>query len=457
MAASPTSPPRPKSPRSPLAITNGVFQNGAWYCNCGLIARRKTVRKSSKNYGRTFYMCSVERGGGNFCDFFLWGEDAERRERAGFMSNGRSEKRQTTLLESMAPRKGKQKAKQPAGKFLYSMMSADELAAVGGASTSRTADASKPNAAAAAASAAAESSTLRESGNGTSSRSANNFDTTSEEEEAGEYTRLTRSHATTNKNPNLQPSAMARTPTGPPTSSKRKRPLDDDEHDLLDDLSSSGEEELMAMSDLSAKHYNAFTTPRAPRTADVKDGMPTPSLTMGRSTKKVLFKGVGDDNCIRSSVTPSAKRQRLEARTAAPPSNASAAVQLWGTSAVIKGPAPASSSSASASASASAPGTEAGSSPQKPAVSDVHPEHLTTEVMDLLKDGAVAKSVRDAVRKAIDRYVSQAKGYERGRDAARKVAKDAEDRVARLQSKVDALETSRQELRTQLMDMWNKL
>ncbi|KAI1820336.1 hypothetical protein F4861DRAFT_523377 [Xylaria intraflava] len=421
----------PPQRNPPLDMTNGVFQNGAWHCKCGLIARKKTVRTNSKNYGRCFYKCRTDRDEGNWCDFFLWVDDAERRERAVFLSNGRSEKRQATLLESITPRKGKTKGKQGAGR------SSDLPVVVAG--SAHTAAASKPDLVASPRDservpAAAGGLTVKEGGE-TSSRPGNHQLTTSDEEEEDDEEEIsspTRSHAA--RHNNLQPSAMAKTPTTSAASFKRKRPLLE-EQDLLDELSSGGEEELVAMSEISSKQYSAFTTPTAPRTADIKDGMPTPSLTQGRSTKKVLFKGVEGGEGGEGG-TSGAKRQRLEGET---PSHAA---RLFGTNAVID---------AAAASSSPTPQTPFHTTP------DLNPDNLTKEVMELLKDANLTKSVRGAVRTVLERYAAQAKGYERGRDTARKAAKEAEERAGRLQAKIDALESSRQELRTQLMDTWSKL
>ncbi|KAI2635274.1 hypothetical protein GGS21DRAFT_515119 [Xylaria nigripes] len=431
------------------SLTNGEFRNGNWYCNCQprRIARKKTVTRNTKNYGKGFYVCNIEPNEGNWCGFFLWVEEAEKRARAYFSTNGRSEKRQTTLDETITSRKGKakkgkekekdkdkEKHKNKAEKISTTNPVNEKPTVEDGASSSK-------NHARAPMSKLASPAPERHTGD---DNGANTHATTSDEEEEDddddddddddeeEVIRPTKPQST-----GAHSSAMPRITTRSSSSSKRKRSFED-EPDLLEDLSSSCEDELVAVTDNSSKHYDAFATPSARRTTDVKNGFPTPSLTAtaGRSTKKVLFQVVDTEK-------PSAKRPRIETNASASgPTTLSGptAEQLWGTSAVIYVP-----SSSPSAASASTPPT------------GPNPDDLTKEVLELLKNETIAPSVRGAVRKTLEKFVSQAKGYERGRDTARKAAKEADDRVARLQVKVDALEMSRQDLRTQLMDMWSKL
>jgi GRF zinc finger len=58
-------------------------------CNPRLPAPHFQVRKEGPNTGRWFYTCQEPKGKG--CRFFLWDEDAARREMTAVMSNSRSE------------------------------------------------------------------------------------------------------------------------------------------------------------------------------------------------------------------------------------------------------------------------------------------------------------------------------------------------------------------------------
>ncbi|KAI0447759.1 hypothetical protein F4803DRAFT_497410 [Xylaria telfairii] len=423
------SPSPPSTPPSPPNPKHGVFRNERWLCNCDprLDAEVKTVKNSSKNHGKRFYSCP-KYGKGNHCDMFIFTDEAKKREWESLMSNGRSEKRQTTLLESMTPSKGKRRLEPPTAEV------DDPQAMANGASTSNSATASTSNTAPLPRSrnnlsSMAQPSTSKGTNGVASSRPKEFYDTTSDEDEDEEEISNHKPRITNNNN--LEPSTIAATPTTQPTVSKRKRPVE--EEDLLDDLSSGGEEELVAATELSSKnasalgkHRNTFITPSTTRTADViQNGLPTPSLTKSKSVKKVLFKeevaGEGSSN----GATTSSKRQRLE-DAPAPTSHAS---RLFGTDATIE------------------------PSPSPPLVNT----NLTNEIMGLLKDEDITSSVRSEVRRTLEKYVNQAKGYERGRDASRRAVKEAEDRATAMKQRVDDLERSRQELRNQLMDLWGRV
>ncbi|KAI0555440.1 hypothetical protein F4679DRAFT_169156 [Xylaria curta] len=429
------SPSPPSTPKSPSF--NGIFRNQRWLCNCDprLDAVVKTVTQNPKNHGRRFYSCP-NYGKGNYCDMFLFIDDARARELEYLMTNGRSEKRQTTLLESMTPSKGKRRS-----------VDATALAEVDDpqvgdnvASTSKSAMASTaplPRSSIGPPS-SAQSSTLK--GSGDMSPLKEFYEDTSDEDKDEEETSNRKSRTTNN---NLQSSRVPTTPITRLTGSKRKRPFE--EEDLLDDLSSGGEEELVAITESSSKAASTgkqrypFITPSATRTADMmQNGLPTPSQTRGTSVKKVLFKDyvAGKSSTNGADMTP--KRQQLEDDT----TPASHAARLFGTDAIIGEP-PSPSPPSSSPPSSSLPSSSS--------------TNLTSEVMGLLKDENITPAVRSEVQKTLDRYVNQAKGYEQGRDASRKAFKEAEKRIAEMQQKNDQLERSRRELRTQLQNMWGKI
>ncbi|KAI8946077.1 hypothetical protein F4801DRAFT_91533 [Xylaria longipes] len=420
------SPSPPSTPQSPQNPKHGVFRNERWLCNCDprLDAVVKTVSKNTKNYGRRFYACP-KFGQGNYCDMFLFVDDAKPRNQKCLMSNGRSEKRQTTLHESMTPSKGKRRSEDATTLAEVD----DPQAVINGASTSKSETASTSNMAPLPSSSDNPPSTLK----GSSRPDDFYDDTTSDEdadgddEEAGNHT----SHTTTNDN--LRSSAIAATPTTQLTGSKRKRPSQEEE-DFLDDLSSDVEKELVAVTEQSSrtistlgKQRDAFITPSATRTTSMmQNGLPTPSLTKGNSVKKVLFKDdVAAESCS-INATASPKRRRLQ-EDGLPTSDAS---RLFGTDATI------------------------GPSPSPPPALNTD---LASEIMGLLKDEDITPSVRKEVRKTLEKYVNQAKGYELGRDVSRKAVKEAEDRAAALQQRIDGLERARQDLRSQLMEIWQRV
>ncbi|TRX93154.1 hypothetical protein FHL15_006022 [Xylaria flabelliformis] len=435
------SPSPPSTPKSPSF--NGIFRNQRWLCNCDprLDAVVKTVTQNPKNHGRRFYSCP-NYGKGNYCDMFLFIDDAKARELECLMTNGRSEKRQTTLLESMTPSKGKRRLTDASATAeINDSQVGDNVASrsfIGPASTDHSSTLKgsdiRP-------SLTARSSTLKGSDENLRFQLDEFYNDTSDEDEDEEGTSNYNSRTTTDNN--LQPSRVPTTPTAQRAGSKRKCPFE--EEDLLDDLSSGGEEELITITESSSKaasaigkqrNPNPFITPSVTRTTDVlQNGLPTPSLTRGASVKRVLFRDelAGQSSTSGANTTQTPKRQQLDG--AMPLSQAA---QLFGTDAIIKTPPSPSPPSSSPSSSSSS-------------------TNLTSEVMSLLKNENITPAVRSEVRKTLEKYVNQAKGYERGRDASRKAVKEAEDRTAAMQQKIDDLERSRQELRGQLMTMWGKI
>lgn len=200
---------------------------------------------------------------------FIFTDEAKKREWESLMSNGRSEKRQTTLLESMTPSKGKRRPEAPTAEV------DDPQVVANGASPSNSATASTSNIAPPPRSrnnlsSMTQHSTSKGTNGVASSRPKEFYDTTSDEDEDEDEGETSNHKSRITNNNNLEPSTIAATPTTQPTVSKRKRPLEEEE-DLLDDLSSGGEEELVAATELSSrtasKQRNAFVTPSTARTA----------------------------------------------------------------------------------------------------------------------------------------------------------------------------------------------
>ncbi|RYP45474.1 hypothetical protein DL769_011459 [Monosporascus sp. CRB-8-3] len=272
--AVPSTPPPPSRP-------DGLLRDGVWYCNCTprLPAVQFTVRRETKNKGRSFYGCPKKRGEGNQCDLFLWAEDARSREVGAVLmtkspetpGSGRKKLRQTTLHASITPRtdRGRREDERTPVTEVADL----NLIARGGAS----APAPVP------APASAETATVRASSDSCSAPPPvaaddpdldSNLSTDPEDELA-----RTAGAATTSSSAN--------------TGSKRKRPDDEDEYS---DLSSGEEEQLLAIADRSpglggGKKRDAFATPSVPvgRTLDVEmaGGVPTP-LT-DKPVRRVLF------------------------------------------------------------------------------------------------------------------------------------------------------------------------
>ncbi|KAI3328918.1 hypothetical protein HD806DRAFT_266157 [Xylariaceae sp. AK1471] len=432
MFSSPPSPPSsPSSPTTRVRPSNGQFRNGSWYCNCPKPRKAYILRvtANTKNYGRLFYTCPIdpEEGKGNSCRFFLLHDDAEKRQKKCFWSNNRSEMRQTTLHDSITPRKGKQ-------------------AAVNGALTpalaaALTSTSALPPRSTTGPSTTAESSTLKGSSEGTPEQPVNIYDTTSDEEEEEKegIKSPTKSRTTTNNNNNLQAGTIAQTPTMPSTGSKRKQPADDVE-DLFDNLSADTEDEWIAMTEKSSKtrsthgrHDDTSLTPTAPRNtnADMETGLATP-LTKGKSpVERILFPpgNPGESSC--SAPTPLTKGKSPVERILFPPRNPgesscgtsnAAKRQRLETAATI----PSSSSSSSSS-----------TTPQ------VTPAEPTREVMVLLNDAKISDSLRNKVRRTLDKHAAQTKELKR--------------RNAELNARVEELEQGNKSTKTKLLNLFQEL
>ncbi|KAI8965997.1 hypothetical protein F5Y11DRAFT_311065 [Daldinia sp. FL1419] len=266
----------PSSPSSKGKVPlSGQFRNGIWHCNCipRLPAVLCVAKRDTANKGRSFYACKKDRNKENKCNFFLWTEDAHKREVDNVLTNSRSEtggtpsrrvrKRQRTLHESITPAKEKRQGKTPITSLadLKHMLSPGSPSVMAKNSTK-------------------EASSSKEAGNPEKNSSSDD--------------ELT------------QPDPTPDTPSGRP---KRKRSIGEE----YNDLSSGEEEELLALADSSAqaqtKTRDAFTTPSANRT-HIEDGLATP-LT-DKPIRRVLFTDPD------SPVTP---KRDLAAASTSPPSS----------------------------------------------------------------------------------------------------------------------------------------
>ncbi|KAK5630040.1 hypothetical protein RRF57_005755 [Xylaria bambusicola] len=372
----------------------------------------RTIKSSySKNRGKRFWGCPAGQQE-NHCDMFVLEEEAQRRERENFRSNGRSEKRQTVLPQTYTPRKVKQELpRSPAKVEVIDLEAVDDDVSTSNSRPPQKSPKLSP---------------------GTGAADSDQYDTTSDEDE-DDYE--VNDHARSLiKTTTLRPSAMAKTPA---ISSKKRQPSQ--EENYLSDLSESGTEDLAVLAEMSTKaairqgkQRESPITPSTTRMTNIENGLPTPSLTKGKSPKKLLFNNSeGSESNTCNEASP--KRQRL---------NESEAVRLFGTTATI-------------------PPTRASPSPSpSPAPSSSsQPDtaNLTSEVMGLLKNENITAPTRSAVRLTLEKYVNQARGLEKGRDASRKAVKNAEDRIARLQARIDELEQARQKSKAELMNIHQRM
>ncbi|KAI1750781.1 hypothetical protein F4782DRAFT_507860 [Xylaria castorea] len=342
---SPSSP--PQSRQAPM---NGQFRNGIWYCNCKppRPARFQVVKKeTSEHIYKPFYGCPVNGTEGNRCTMFVLADDAEQRQWECFKSSGRSEKRQTTILESFSL----SKAKRTPGKSAPVIETID-LEALGDESTTLpsaaalTSNPASPSGSQLEPSSSAETSTLKDSSENPYSGLGDIYDASpiEDEIEGGLNNR-------TSNNTTLQPSGMAETAIGkrPGSASKRK--------------AQNGE---------LGRHRNPFITPTTVRTTDMENGLPTPSRTNINSVIRLLF----EDESSRTSAA-NAKKQRLG------PDKAQE-TDLSGLDLAILSSVPASPNNS--------------------------PANISSEITDLFKDVDMATETREAVQKAIsifeDRYAA---------------------------------------------------
>ncbi|RYP31003.1 hypothetical protein DL767_005943 [Monosporascus sp. MG133] len=387
--AAPSTPPPPSRP-------DGLLRNGVWWCNCTprLAAVQYMVRRETKNKGRSFYGCPKKQKGseGNPCDLFLWAEDARSREVDAVLmtkspetpGSNRKKMRQTTLHASIMPRTDRSRRVDER----TPVTEVADLNSITRGAASAAAPVPVP--------ASAETSTLRASSGSSSAPSpvaADDLDldgdlSTNAEDEPARMADVATASGSAN------------------TGSRRKRPDDEDEYP---DFSSGEEEQLLAIADRSSglggsKKRDAFATPSVAtgRTHDMEmaRGMPTP-LT-DKPVRRVLF---ADPKVGSSSSTTHHDNNNKRQRTV----------------------------------------DEAGdrASPSRSAGESTH-DDVTHEVMSLLQTRErLDEAVLRDVRAALERHAARARGLERGRDVARRAARDAEARVAELQRRVADLEDRR--------------
>ncbi|KAH6648292.1 hypothetical protein BKA67DRAFT_574303 [Truncatella angustata] len=417
--------------------TNGHFTKGQWLCNCKprLPAVQFQVKRESRNKGRWFYTCQVDRTKGKTgeparCDFFLWADDARLREEGAVLINSTTEPGgssqddgkktslrtprklvQTTLSARVEPREE--------GKRHWShrteITPIDELErAVGGSQNEHAQGAALGGGSGTAQNVSTIQATHSTSDTKTVDHDYGTSDMdTSDEDELGRI-------AESASKPTPHPTRTIREEQfqTPSAAAKRKRDVVDlEDDDLFGDMSSDEERQLVAVTDSTSqlsRSRDAFTTPAARRVADVAGGMPTPSLT-DKSVRRVLFaepEAGGSSN--------SNKRQRNDHAGGYTP---------------VGGPTTPSSSQQAAgpSSSPATPGSGAGIA------------GITEEVMALLEGQKIDEQALKQVRSTLSKFAAKARGLEMGRDASRQALKKQDGKIAQLQSRITDLE-NRQKL-----------
>ncbi|KAI1844285.1 hypothetical protein JX266_009576 [Neoarthrinium moseri] len=409
---------------------DGLFTNGQWYCNCQprLPAIQFQVKKKTKNKGRWFYTCQVDKTKGKTgepqnCGFFLWAENARLREEGAVLGNSTTEPGgtqagslrtpkklvQTTLSASVTPREeGPRHWTHRTGVTPIAELEKQ----IGGATSAGTGDTAQSSRTLQQGTAASGSKTTASSR--TLDHDFNESDLDTDDEGVN---MIAESASKAASPPGKTPTAQDQTPSAA-MGSKRKRPIfGEDNDDLFGETDSDEERQLAAMTDSSSQSRertrDAFATPAARRPTDIAAGMPTPSLT-DKPVRRVLFA---------DSETPANigthKRQRVD------DSGGYANVGV--------------PSTPSSSQDAAMPS----SSPNTPGTPGASLGNITGEIMELLKGQAVDEKVLRQVKTALEKYAAKAKGIELGRDASRKAVKNADARIAQLQMRVADLENKR--------------
>ncbi|KAK7714228.1 hypothetical protein SLS64_004327 [Diaporthe eres] len=415
---------KPFTPRK-----RGLFEDGQWLCEC---APRKpalclTVKKDSPNKGKRFYTCQDNP---KKCDFFLWEEEAMKRERdALLLHNCNSENGVTTSVRAKTPEPAPPlnlPAPKPAAPTIsqyFERPGASKQRIFKGLDAPRGNYPSQSSDTDDEADALVASQTLRGS---VSSRSLN-----SDAAAAGAAGR-----------------AAPVTPTA-----KRKRGVfleDSDEEFGGDDLNDSEtERQLASITDESARKQqrtrDAYGTPAAYGGAG-QNGLPTPV-----SRRPGLL--VGQDERDRS-----AKRQR---HAASPPTRAGGGddddeTQSQPGPGNVLGdpetPTPYRKTDALAglkNTTAAAAKTGAGSAAQ---AAEDYPK-ITDEVFSLLAHQPVSESTKRTLKAAMERHEMRVRGVVLGREAARAGIAERDARIFELQERVVALENGKRMDRERLREL----
>lgn len=247
---------------------------------------------------------------------------------------------------------------------------------------------------------------------------------------------------------------------------KRKRPVfpgeSDDEFGGDDLVDSETERQLAKITDESARKQQStrgvYETPSAQRTADVNDGirsdlgLPTPmsrrpgllvaSEERGRSAKRQR----------RVGFMSSPVRELGDKETQSQPEavgDPTTPTPYRKTDALVP---PAAAAAAAVPSTPSTPAAAAGAGRSPAGAVDDYPK-IAEEVLSLLSGQPVSESTKRTLKAAMERHEMRVKGVARGREAARAVVAEREERIAELQARVVSLENGRKMDRARLREL----
>ncbi|KAG8164574.1 hypothetical protein KVR01_004849 [Diaporthe batatas] len=400
----------------------GLFEDGQWLCEC---TPRKpalclTVKKDSPNKGKRFYTCQDNP---KKCDFFLWEEEAMKRERDALMlHNCRSENGVTTSVRAKTP--------EPAPPL------------------NLTGPGSKP--------AAPTISQYFDRPGGSKQRIFRGIDgphdefpsqSSDTEDDVPEPSQTLRG---SNSSKSLSSDARSGRPGGgiqarpggratepvTPTAKRKRSVFPDDSDDEFggDDLEDSDtERQLAAITDESARKQqrtkDAYATPAGggggqngllPTPVSRRPGLLVGSEERERSAKRQRQGGgreeEGDDD---DETRPYPGQVSRDPETPTPYRKTDALTNTTTT--------PETARKAAASTTAAAE--------DFPKIAD--------EVMSMLSAQPVSESTKRTLRAAMERHEARVRGIVRGRDAARAGIAERDIRIAELQARIVALENGR--------------
>ncbi|KAG5914456.1 hypothetical protein E4U53_004642 [Claviceps sorghi] len=358
---------------------NGVLQDGQWWCNCDPREKAilREVMKEGPNKGRFFWTCTCQP----YCNFFLWREDAVKRERRlaeglrHTKKGGKNEHDDETEQKHAHKPKGPTFTQKPLESFGIQTSPARRLSALGAGDTDD---------------------------DGGSDSTTTSFVSAD----------IMREHA----------SASGTSPASPTTpSSKRKRTSQEnwDNDDCFSDLNSDEERQLAELADDNTKKVaskkavdDVFATPATGRNAaNIVAGLPTPPVSRtlfpssdGKRPKTVSFEDLSPSSTM---TTPSKKP---------PPSTL---------------PRPGASANTNASISAA--------TPSDPLCDSIH--DLANQVMGYIKGQNVNPRVVRDVQKCLITAEQRIKSVAAKRDGALHSLQERDERIKRLREENHALRT----------------
>jgi hypothetical protein len=381
---------------SHLKPLDGLYEDGKWYCKSTIIrphimvkiltrrtgncqerqeAKHLQVQKRNRNRGRWFYTCPTRRGG---CDFFLWEDDAKARETMTPIvsppQEPRTESRDSYLRRAFGFEPFRERDIKVQNQIDDDDDDEDSLF-VGGHNLHGSLFFSST--------AAPQRETQR------------------------------RSRPTTPIN-QTQRASSVESSTLRFTNARVLRDLFSDDDDLLGDISSDEERQLLeAATESSRKARNPFVTPTHKRTYLTIDGLPTPQTKDLPRHPESKRQRVDADVGIRSSTTFMRSPPAIT-----PTSNNTKAVML-------------------------------------PVSGDDF--DVTKEVMDILRSQDLDPVVATKVRETLNLYSLKSLGIARGRDMVRSIVQAKDQKISQLQERVVALENTNKQQRNTITNFKTKL